>query len=156
MLSGTIRENMLFVKPDATNSEIINALKRAKAWDFIRQMPQGLETMLGERGARLSGGQKQRLSIARVFLKNPPIVIFDEATSALDTITENQILETMRELFHGRTVITIAHRLSTVVDCDEIVLLDQGHIVARGRHTELLQTSPRYQELCAKQLVPAE
>ena len=153
LLSGTIRENMQLAKPGASTREIRHALKQAEALDFVNRLPQGLETMLGERGASLSGGQRQRLSIARVFLKNPPIVIFDEATSALDTITEQQILETMRELFKGRTVITIAHRLSTVVDCDEIVLLDHGHILARGPHAELLNTSPRYRELCEKQLV---
>jgi len=155
LLSGSVRENLVLAKPGASTQEIIAALKRAAAWDFVKALPQGLETMLGERGARLSGGQKQRLSIARIFLKNPPIVIFDEATSALDTITERQILETMQELFKGRTVITIAHRLSTVIDCDEIVLLDHGHIFAKGPHAELLQTCPRYQELCQKQLVVA-
>ncbi len=153
LLSGTLRENMLLAKPGATKREIIDALKRAAAWDFVRELPQGLETLLGERGARLSGGQKQRLSIARIFLKNPPIVVFDEATSALDTSTERQIMETMQDLFAGRTVLTIAHRLSTVVDCDEIVFLEQGRILARAPHAELQQLCPRYRELCEKQFV---
>ena len=155
LLSGSLRENLLLAKPEATTKELIAALKRAAAWEFVKELPQGLDTILGERGARLSGGQKQRLSIARIFLKNPPIVIFDEATSALDTITESQIQQTMRELFTERTVITIAHRLSTVVDCDEIVFLDRGRILARGPHATLLQSCPRYRELCEKQLVPA-
>ena len=151
LLSGTIRENMLFAKPDASEEEIIAALQHAEAWSFIQEMPDGLDTMLGERGARLSGGQKQRISIARVFLKNPPIVIFDEATSSLDTITEKQIQQTMRRLYQGRTAIIIAHRLSTIIDCDRIIVLDKGCILAEGSHEELYVACPRYREMCEKQ-----
>jgi ABC-type multidrug transport system fused ATPase/permease subunit len=153
LLSGSIRDNLLFAKPGASTKEMINALKQAEAWEFVKQLPQGLDTMLGERGARLSGGQKQRLSIARVFLKNPAIVVFDEATSALDTITEKQIQQTMQKLFKDRTAVIIAHRLSTIVDCDTIVLLDQGRIIGSGPHDQLLDTCPRYRELCRKQTI---
>ncbi|HEX2950660.1 MAG TPA: ABC transporter ATP-binding protein, partial [Armatimonadota bacterium] len=153
LLSGTIRENLQFAKPDATTDEMVNALQNAGAWDFVRLLPQGLDTMLGERGARLSTGQKQRLSIARVFLKNPPIVIFDEATSALDAVTEKQIQQSMSRLLHDRTAIIIAHRLSTVIDCDEILFLAGGRIVAHGPHKQLLTICPQYHDLCQKQLI---
>ena len=118
-------------------------------------MPQGIDTELGERGTRLSGGEKQRISIARVFLKDPPIVIFDEATSSLDAITEKQIQGTMAKLFNGRTSIVIAHRLSTVIDCDQIAFVDAGSVVAQGTHRELLQSCGRYHELCEKQAIGA-
>jgi ABC-type multidrug transport system fused ATPase/permease subunit len=146
---------MRLAKPDATDREIIAALKHAEAWGFIKEMPNGLSTLLGERGARLSGGQKQRLAIARVFLKNPPIVIFDEATSALDALTETQIQETMQRLYQGRTAVIIAHRLSTIRYCDRIVVLDKGRMLAAGTHTELLDTCPRYRDMVAKQSVDA-
>ena len=151
LLAGTIRHNLHFAKPDASDEEMIEALKNARAWDFVKEMPDGLDTILGERGNRLSGGQKQRLSIAQVFLKNPPIVIFDEATSALDTLTEKMIQQAMEELFRGRTSIVIAHRLSTIKNCDRIVLLDSGRISASDNHEGLLKISPRYQELCSRQ-----
>jgi len=151
LLSGTVRDNMLFAKPDAADVEIMTALDHAEAWDFVRELPDGLNTELGERGIRLSGGQRQRLSIARVFLKNPPIVVFDEATSSLDTITEKQIQQTMKGLYEGRTAIVIAHRLSTISDSDRIMLLHRGRIEAAGTHEELLVSCLRYREMCRKQ-----
>lgn len=153
LLSGSVRRNMQFAKPQAGDAEIIEALKNAQAWEFLEASHEGLDTVLGERGARLSGGQKQRLSIARVFLKNPPIVIFDEATSALDTITERQIQGTMRKLFQGRTSIIIAHRLSTVVACDKILMLKNGRLIGAGNHQELLHICEPYRNLCAKQQI---
>ncbi len=153
LFSGSVRENMLFAKPEATDAEIITALEHAEAWGFVRDLPEGLDTEVSERGLRLSGGQRQRLSIARVFLKDPPIVIFDEATSSLDTITEKQIQETMKGLYEGRTAVIIAHRLSTVADCDRILLFHQGRLEAAGTHRELLASSPRYCEMCRRQFV---
>jgi ABC-type multidrug transport system fused ATPase/permease subunit len=147
LLSGTIRENMLVGKEDAGDDEIWNALELAGAKNFISEMEKGLDAYLGERGVNLSGGQKQRLAIARVFLKNPPIVIFDEATSALDTITETQIKKSMKELLKNRTSIIIAHRLSTIIGCDQILLMDKGKVEAMGTHSELLQKSRHYAEL---------
>lgn len=156
ILSGSVRDNMSLAKPGATDEEIIQALKDAEAWDFVQDLPQGLDTQMGERGTRISGGQKQRLSIARVFLKNPPVVILDEATSALDTLTERSIQRSMKRLFEGRTNIIIAHRLSTVVECDKLVLLDKGKIVEQGSHSELLNRSEAYRKLCQGQYLGKE
>jgi len=153
LLSGSVRDNLLFAKPDATQEELIAALEHAEAWNFVRQLPQELDTLLGERGVRLSGGERQRLAIARVFLKDPPILLFDEATSALDTITERHIQETTARLFMGRTVVIIAHRLSTIIHCDQILLLDSGHLAATGTHATLLSTIPSYREMCEKMSV---
>jgi subfamily B ATP-binding cassette protein MsbA len=153
LLSGNIKDNMRFAKQNATDEEIVDALKNAEAWKFVEEFSQGLGTVLGERGVRLSGGQKQRLSIARVFLKNPPIVVFDEATSALDTITEKQIQATMERLFKERTSIIIAHRLSTIINCDKIVLMDKGKVIASGTHKELVKNSSLYYKMCEKQSV---
>jgi len=151
IMSGSVRENMALAKPEAKDDEIIQALQNAEAWGFVQSLPEGLDTMLGERGSRLSGGQKQRLAIARVFLKNPPIVIFDEATSALDTLTEKTIQTSMKRLFQGRTNIIIAHRLSTVIGCDNLVLMEEGSIKDQGHHQELLQRSETYQRMCKGQ-----
>lgn len=150
LLSGSIRENLLLARENASDPEIIEALKQAEAFDFVTQMG-GLEAQLGERGANLSGGQRQRLSIARVFLKNPAIVIFDEATSALDTLTEFRIQEAMQRLLKGRTSIIIAHRISTIAQCDQILVMDDGVLSAAGRHEALLKTSDLYSELVKKQ-----
>jgi subfamily B ATP-binding cassette protein MsbA len=151
LLSGTIRQNMLLSKPDADDEEIIEALCNAEAWDFIAAMPEGLDTILGERGVRLSGGQRQRIAIARVFLKNPPVVLLDEATSALDTVTEKKIQRTMNRLFSGRTSIVVAHRLSTIVDSHTIFFLRKGSIIASGSHAQLLKDCEEYRDLCQKQ-----
>jgi len=151
LLSGSVRENMLFAKPEADEVEITNALKSAEAWEFISAMPDKMDTLLGERGVRLSGGQRQRIAIARVFLKNPPIVIFDEATSSLDSIREKQIQASMEKLFQDRTSFIIAHRLSTIANCDQIAVLQNKRVTAMGKHADLLQKSKRYREMLEKQ-----
>ena len=151
LLSGSVRENLLLARPDATNEQIHRALVEADAWGFVSSLPQGIETQLGERGASLSGGQRQRLAIARVFLKDPAIVVLDEATSALDSLSETSIQLALERLFGGRTSISIAHRLSTVSNCDVIFVLQDGKIAAHGRHAELLQTCELYREMVAQQ-----
>ena len=138
LFGGTIRENIAYGKPGATDEEIIEAAKKANIHDFIMELPDGYDTFVGERGARLSGGQKQRISIARVFLKNPPILILDEATSALDNESERHIQKSLEELAKNRTTITIAHRLSTIRNADEIIVIDDQNIAERGTHKELL------------------
>ena len=149
--AGTIGDNLLFGRPGASEAEMWAALEAANAAEFVRELPRGLETVLGERGAKLSGGQKQRLAIARLFLKNPRIVMFDEPTSALDADSESRVKEAVSRLFAGRTSITVAHRLSTVRDADRIVVIDRGAIVAEGRHDALRKSCPLYNELCVKQ-----
>lgn len=149
--SGAIDDNLRLAREDATAGEIESALAAANALDFIKAMPQGIKTVLGERGVRLSGGQKQRLSIARVFLKNPPILLLDEATSSLDSLAERQVQQAMDRLMTGRTTLIVAHRISTIQNADEIIVLHHGRLAARGRHAELLSTSPLYRSLCAHQ-----
>lgn len=144
---GTIGENIAYGKPDATMSEIIEAAKKAKIHDFIESLPEGYNTMVGERGVMLSGGQKQRISIARIFLRDPAILILDEATSALDNITESAIQESLEELSKGRTVVAIAHRLSTIHNADKIVVMGKEGIVQMGTHEDLLDESGHYREL---------
>ena len=138
LFAGTIRDNIAYGKPGASMDEIIEAAKRANIHDFIRELPDGYDTYVGERGARLSGGQKQRISIARVFLKNPPILILDEATSALDNESERWIQQSLEELSKDRTTITIAHRLSTIRGADEIIVITEDGIAERGTHESLL------------------
>ena len=144
LFDGTIAENIAYGKPDATAEEIIEAARRANIADFIETLPDGFETQVGERGARLSGGQKLRIAIARVFLKNPPLLIFDEATSALDNESEGAVQAALSELALGRTTIVIAHRLSTIKDADEIATIEQGQIAERGTHEELLALGGTY------------
>jgi len=147
IFAGTIGQNIAYGKFDATESEIIQAAKRAEAWDFISELPDGLETTIGERGVKLSGGQRQRLSLARMFLKNPKILLLDEATSALDNKTERQIQMTLDKLAKDRTTLVVAHRLSTIKDADWIyVLTDQG-IVEQGTHESLLIREGLYYRL---------
>ena len=144
---GTIKENILYGKIDATFEEVIEAAKKAQIHDFILTLDQGYDTVTGERGVKLSGGQKQRISIARLFLKNPKILILDEATSSLDNITEMQIQKALDLLSVGKTTITIAHRLSTIKNADEIIVLGKKGIIERGKHEELINTNGYYSNL---------
>ena len=147
LFNGTILENLLYAKPDATMEEIEKACKIANIYDFIVSLPQKFETVVGNRGLKLSGGEKQRVSIARVVLKDPKILILDEATSSLDSISENLISDALNKIMQGRTSIVIAHRLSTVIAADKIMVIEKGIITAEGAHTELLQKSEKYKEL---------
>ena len=151
LFAGTIRENIAYGKPDASMEEIIEAAKKANIHEFIISLPEGYESQTGERGVRLSGGQKQRISIARVFLKNPKLLILDEATSALDNESERKIQSALQELSRGRTTIVIAHRLSTIRHADEIIVIDHGKAVERGSHETLLQQNGIYAKYCRLQ-----
>ena len=148
---GSIRDNILYGRPDATDEEIVEAAKRANIHDYIMTLPRGYDTQIGERGVKLSGGQKQRLSIARVFLKDPAILILDEATSALDNTTEVLIQHALDELCKGRTTLVVAHRLSTIRNADEIAVVLDGRITERGTHEELMEKGGTYKELYALQ-----
>ena len=151
LFNGTIKENILYGKLDATDEEVIQASKRANIYDFILSLPNGFDTEIGERGVKLSGGQKQRLSIARVFLKNPSILILDEATSALDNTTEILIQKALDELAKGRTTIVVAHRLSTIKNANRILVVNSGQIVESGSHQELLNQNGIYAKLYNQQ-----
>lgn len=151
VVSGSVADNIRYGRIHATDAEVEAAARAANAHDFIKHLPQGYDTELGEGGTQLSGGQRQRLSIARAFLKDAPIVILDEPTAALDTIAELQVVEAMRRLCSGRTTFVVAHRLSTVRHADLILVMDRGRIVSRGTHDELVATCPLYREL-ARQL----
>ncbi len=151
MFAGTIRENIRYGRLDATDEEIVEAAKRAEIHEEIMAMPDGYDSYIGERGVMLSGGQKQRISIARVFLKNPKVLILDEATSALDTVTEQRIQKSMDALSEGRTSIVIAHRLSTVRHADCIAVVENEHIVELGSHAELMKQNGIYASLCRAQ-----
>jgi len=153
LFSGTIRDNIAFGRPDATDDEVIAAAQAAAAHDFILSFPQGYATPVGERGATLSGGQKQRVAIARALLLNPRILILDDSTSSVDVQTEAQIQKALDQLMQGRTSFVIAQRLSTVMNADQILVLDRGEIVARGKHADLLEDSPIYAEIYNSQLV---
>lgn len=153
MFAGTIRENIRYGRPDATDEEIVEAAVRAQIHSEIMEMPDGYDSYIGERGVMLSGGQKQRISIARVFLKNPKILILDEATSALDTVTEQRIQASLDELSEGRTTIIIAHRLSTVKNADVIAVVEGEHIVEMGSHSDLMAKNGEYAALCRAQQI---
>ena len=148
---GTIRENILYGRPDATDEEIYEAARRANIHDYIMTLEKGYDTEIGERGVKLSGGQKQRLSIARVFLKDPAILILDEATSALDNTTEVLIQHSLDELCKGRTTLVVAHRLSTIRNADEIAVVLDGKIAERGTHEELMSKDGTYKKLYSLQ-----
>ncbi len=152
LFNGTVKENIAYGKPDATMDEIVEAARKADLLDFIESLPNKFDTEVGERGARLSGGQKQRIAIARVFLKNPPILILDEATSALDNESERYIQESLDKLSVGRTTITIAHRLSTILGADEIIVLDDDGIRERGTHKQLIKEGGLYEKYYRMQL----
>ena len=147
LFSGSIRDNIMYGSPEKTEEEMILAAKRANIHEFVCSLPNGYDTEVGERGVKLSGGQKQRVSIARAFLKNPPILILDEATSALDNMTEMQIQSALVSLSQGRTTLVVAHRLSTVKNADEILVLTDGEITERGTHEELVKNGGLYAEL---------
>ena len=151
LFNASIKDNILYGRLDATDEEVTEAAKRANIHDYILSLPDGYDTQIGERGVRLSGGQKQRLSIARVFLKNPPILILDEATSALDNTTEILIQKALDELCRGRTTIVVAHRLSTVKNADEIAVISDGHITEKGTHAELIEQNGEYAKLYSLQ-----
>ena len=144
LFTGTIKENIAYGRLDATDEEIIEAAKRANIHDYVMTLPEGYDTYIGERGVKLSGGQKQRISIARVFLKNPQILILDEATSALDNATEVMIQNALEELAHGRTSMIVAHRLSTIKNADEIIVLTREGVQERGTHEELMEKKGIY------------
>ena len=155
LFNGTIRENLLYAKPDATEEEMLAACGQANILDFINRQPDGLDTMVGNRGLKLSGGEKQRISIARALLKDPALLIFDEATSALDSISEAAIQKAINPLIEERTSILIAHRLSTILAADEILVVRDGEIVERGQHKDLVHAGGTYQELYETQFSKA-
>jgi ATP-binding cassette subfamily B protein/subfamily B ATP-binding cassette protein MsbA len=154
LFSTTVRENIAYGRPDASEEEIIEAARRAQADEFIREMPQGYSSLVGERGGHLSVGQRQRIGIARAFLKNAPILLLDEPTSALDPATESAIMETIKELMRGRTTLIATHRLATIHNLDQIIVLDHGRIIEQGRGAELIARGGVYAKLYASGKFP--
>jgi ATP-binding cassette subfamily B protein len=154
LFAGTVRENMLFVRPEASDDQILAALEHAQCTALLARLPHGLDTVIGEAGAKLSGGERQRLSIARALLREPRLLIFDEATSALDSLTEQQVTETVRRVSEARTQITllIAHRLSTVLHADAIYVLEKGRIVESGNHDALVAQRGLYYAMWRQQI----
>ena len=150
LFHASVRENLRFARPDATDAEIEDAARAAQIHDTIADLADGYDTVVGERGFRFSGGEKQRIAIARTILRNPPVLVLDEATSALDVATERAVGVALEKLAEGRTTLVIAHRLSTVRDADQIVVLDRGEVAERGTHEELLALGGRYAALVAR------
>jgi ATP-binding cassette subfamily B protein len=151
LFHASVRENLRFAKPEASDEEIEEAARAAQIHDLVASLPEGYDTVVGERGYRFSGGEKQRIAIARTILRNPPVLVLDEATSSLDTQTERLVQEALERLSVGRTTIAIAHRLSTVEDADQIVVLDRGRIVEVGTYSELQARGGRFAELAASE-----
>lgn len=151
LFSGTVRQNVLYGQPDASEEQVVDALRAANAWDFVSDFPDGLQTVIGERGIRLSGGQKQRVAIARALLKDPKLLILDEATSALDVESEALVQAALERLMEGRTTLIIAHRLSTVASANTVVVLERGRVAEAGSHEELVDTDGLYQRLIQSQ-----
>jgi len=151
LFHDTIDENLKYAKPDATAGEIEAACGSAQIWDLILSLPNGVDTMVGERGYRLSGGEKARLAIARLLLKNPQIVLLDEATAHLDSENEALVQSAIREVLKNRTSLVIAHRLSTIISADQILVIEEGKVVERGTHEQLINTGGLYSELYARQ-----
>ncbi|HWD84510.1 MAG TPA: ATP-binding cassette domain-containing protein, partial [Solirubrobacteraceae bacterium] len=147
LFSATVHDNIAYARPEAAREEVVAAAEAAQAAGFIDALPNGYETLVGERGLTLSGGQRQRLAIARAILANPRILILDDATSSVDASTEQEIKLALGRLMEGRTTVIVAHRLSTISLADEIIVLEDGHVSARGTHDELLGTSPTYREI---------
>ena len=156
LFNDSIRYNIRYGRPDAADEEIVQAAKLARIHDFVETLPEGYEAMVGERGLKLSGGEKQRVAIARTILKDPRILVFDEATSALDSETEKEIQTSLNAVSAERTTLVIAHRLSTVVDADEIIVLEAGRIVERGPHRALVDAGGVYARMWARQQEAAE
>jgi ABC-type multidrug transport system fused ATPase/permease subunit len=147
LFSASVRDNIAFARPDASDAEVEQAARRAQAHDFVRALPKGYDTVIGERGLTLSGGQRQRIAIARALVADPRVLILDDATASVDATTEARIRIALREAMAGRTTLIIAHRLSTLALADEIAVLDHGRVVSRGTHDEIVGNSPVYDEI---------
>ena len=156
LFNDTIRANLSYGKPGASQQELEDAARRAQLLGFIENLPEGWETRVGERGLKLSGGEKQRVGIARVILTNPAILVLDEATSALDSATEQAVQDALDEASRGRTTLSVAHRLSTVKNADEIVVLDAGKVIERGAHQQLIELGGVYADMWERQAADAE
>ena len=156
IFANSVLENVRYGRPDASEQEVIAACKAAEADEFIQQLAEGYQSQLGERGVRLSGGQKQRIAIARAILADRPLLLLDEATSALDAASEHYVKQALEHLMLGKTTLIIAHRLSTVLHADRILVLDKGQLIASGTHSELMQSCTLYQQLAKLQFLNAD